>query len=595
MLSQPVVLLLSVFFPIRSFGLHSFSGWSVAERGVTELSKAVFVQRSNETLLPDDDPRSREELAAEVSRLQRALARLRIQAATEEEPPFDEEPSTGSTQHHALDRSTTSVSIMLIGAIAFQMGLFYLVNWPDEDIQYYTYHVIGRSISIFTAVLIFDAIHGIVYQFFGVDHSGSRLSIVAGVGQMLSWFVVMQVVTAHVAGALPWNTELADPDELEPGEELEEVKQKWKRREMGLKCWAGMLTHITAFACIATWSLVQQGPFFRQTFWTCLLVVPMAFVFISILYEGATWVRFWISMADDGAISKSEGMWDEESEEAENDVMAMALSYITVQAFQFWFLGVMPDEKGTLPPGALRPGVWGRDCLFLCVLALASAITTFVAFRRAAKLVFASDSHEFLRTRLATIFVNYTSMCFAWCLYFATKAGLHFFAPKMHIETLVAKIVIALAVSLVSFVIIFFLDFLADQHLDGSDEQRAIAKVILAKGLLIGWSWEGCFATAFHSISHNLGPMVMTSNLGLSFLLCLIVIPAYRHYILPEIEQRLEVLEMANKGAVPDRRRFTKLHQLSTEWCLWRKLSTAVTHVRSVSSTTLGAMTRSGS
>lgn len=152
-----------------------------------------------------------------------------------------------------------------------------------------------------------------------------------------------------------------------------------------------------------------------------------------------------------------------------------------------------------------------------------------------------------MKTRLALIGVNYASMCFAWFLYFAIKAGLHFFFPRLQTEALTSKIVIALAVSLVSFSIIFVLDAVADQHTAGSEEQRAIAKVILAKGLLIGFSWEGCFATAFHCISHSFGEWVKCTNLGLSVCLCIVVIPAYRQYILPEMERRLAVLHEHNK------------------------------------------------
>mmetsp|Transcript_85600 Transcript_85600/g.227420 ORF Transcript_85600/g.227420 Transcript_85600/m.227420 type:complete len:569 (-) Transcript_85600:127-1833(-) len=482
---------------------------------------------------------TREDLEAEVVRLEDLL-----HAA-----PGDKEAKhklEGSNKHHTLDGTTGAVSFMLLGAIAFQMALFYLVNWPDEDIQYYTYHIIGLAISIFTAVLVFDAIYGIVEFHFGIEE-GSAVMIVAAAVQMFIWFLIMQYVTAHLAGALPWSTELPAPHEVPEGKERDAVEECWHRRKRGIKCWAGMLTHITGFAAIATWSLIQQSSFFRQSFWSTIVVVPIAFISIFALYHGADWVRYWIAMADDGKISESEELWDEESEEAENDVLALALSFLTVQAFQFWFLGALPDEKGTLEAGALQRGAWGKDCLFLVVAAVVCGFATYRIFHVVSRLCRDNKKNEDLKTRLALIAVNYTSMCFAWCLYFAVKAGLHYFLPRLETEALTSKIVIALAVSLVTFSIIFILDIVADQHTAGSEEQRAIAKVILAKGLLIGFSWEGCFATAFHCISHGFGDWVKCTNLGLSVCLCIVVIPAYRRYIMPEMERRLAVLHAQNK------------------------------------------------
>eukprot|EP00450_Noctiluca_scintillans_P033015 CAMPEP_0194541566 /NCGR_PEP_ID=MMETSP0253-20130528/82434_1 /TAXON_ID=2966 /ORGANISM="Noctiluca scintillans" /LENGTH=70 /DNA_ID=CAMNT_0039388069 /DNA_START=78 /DNA_END=287 /DNA_ORIENTATION=+ len=67
------------------------------------------------------------------------------------EQPTDDAVSVGvyaerhDTTSHAHEEMTFAVSAMLVSAVCFVMGLFYMVNFPDEDIQYYTYHTMGLA------------------------------------------------------------------------------------------------------------------------------------------------------------------------------------------------------------------------------------------------------------------------------------------------------------------------------------------------------------------------------------------------------------------------------------------------------------------
>ena len=106
------------------------------------------------------------------------------------------------TTSHAHEEMTFAVSAMLVSAVCFVMGLFYMVNFPDEDIQYYTYHTVGLAISLFSALLIFAALKSAIsHKFLEGD-----LTILASLLHALFWFCAMQVGAAYFSGGVSWTS-----------------------------------------------------------------------------------------------------------------------------------------------------------------------------------------------------------------------------------------------------------------------------------------------------------------------------------------------------------------------------------------------------
>ena len=68
-----------------------------------------------------------------------------------------------------------------------------------------------------------------------------------------------------------------------------------------------------------------------------------ALVLVTVLYRAAAFTRKKISEMDDGVVSRGEALWDEISEEAENESLCLGLSFAAIRSISFFAIGAMPD------------------------------------------------------------------------------------------------------------------------------------------------------------------------------------------------------------------------------------------------------------
>jgi len=104
------------------------------------------------------------------------------------------------------------------------------------------------------------------------------------------------------------------------------------------------------------------------------------------------------------------------------------------------------------------------------------------------------------------------------------------------------QVIVAIIVSGVSFFIIWTFDKIEDAQIL-PNASKAIEAMIDALGILIGFSWEQSFDVAVDVISESVDKFIpkVFGRLIMSFLLTLIVFPAWKKYILPtEIELKEE-------------------------------------------------------
>jgi len=416
----------------------------------------------------------------------------------------------------------TSISVMLLGSIGFQMLLFYLVNWSDRDIKRYSWQVISQTISIFCAVLLFQAFNGIVEDY--VMAGGSKLwEVAVDMMQLWFWLTALQVVLAVTSGAINqvWG---GAPPSMEVA-------------ELRVKSWAELFAHLAGFASINAWGSLQQQ-IFNGSPLLAVCVVPIGWIGLFVMYTGYDTVREYIATADDGKKDEFEYLWDEEAEEVEHDIAGMSLSFLTVQAVRFHISGALPDQEG-IEEWNMTVSHTGIQCKQLLGIGflffLLSLLPLVLEEKFKDGIHKCSHRMQELVTRSTEVWNGFFMFGNAWCFFYGVKWALA--SSGFTSENALLSVVLALLLSALSFMFIFILDKVVDNQLLGEDSEVAdagVEKLITALGVLVGFSWEQSFDVAVSVVSASskdyLPPAV--SKLLMSVLLVAIVFPAWRLYIL---------------------------------------------------------------
>lgn len=409
--------------------------------------------------------------------------------------------------HEEVEAGDIGISVMLLGSISFMMSLFYLTNQRDDDLRKYSWQVISSTISIFSAVLLFQAVNGVVHELF-LHHASHEVVVTVGFVHMLFWFLALQVVLAVCCSI-----------GRSPKPEIHTV-------ELGLKCWAVLIGHITGFAAIHSFCELQQ--FMPRTFLGTVSVAPIAWCAIWILGLVTDFVRESIAMLDDGSKDEIEEKWDEETEETEDDIIGLAVSFALVQSLRFSVSGILPNAEGEEPEGSLHSDQQALQLLAISVVFMVMSGVT-------ASQMKASPG------RIGSQLRSVASMSFAWCMFY----GVNWFL-SMHSDAsaMQQSVVLALLQTFLALCMIFCLDKMADKESTSYQIQVAIRHIICSLGILIGFSWEKAFDIAVVRVCDPvtlIPPHMM--KLLLAIVLASIVIPAWRIHILPTILEFQEAEE----------------------------------------------------
>lgn len=403
-----------------------------------------------------------------------------------------------------------AISGMLCGSVSFVMMLFYIVNYDDTDIRFYAWSVISSTLSIFLAVLLFHAIKSTL-ELELLHGVSAELSIAAHYGHMIFWLLMLHCVFVVISGTV--KVPFAVPS---------------KKRALAA-CWGKLITHMAAFSSIIAGGTLQQTPFFSSSpVWAAALVPAHLCALLGALFLLRSAGRLLRKPAGSPDDEANEAFRAKEMREAENEVMALSLSFLAVQALRFALTGILPNTEGHEEPMHIQP--------FACSLGLLAASIVCAALV-SASVIAGRHFHEGSGQRRAmAVLQTMAAMAMAWCLLFATKWQLRRLMPESDPNSMMERVLLALVVSAGAFALILVLDKIEDLDSTGEDADRALVSVIGAMGILVGFSWEQSFGGAVEVFA-SLTDTPVTAQVVFAGTVALIVVPAWRAYIITKCEK----------------------------------------------------------
>lgn len=436
---------------------------------------------------------------------------------------------TAAAEEESPEVSSVNVgiSVMLLGSIGFMMALFELTHCPREAMQKNTWKALSATISIFSAVLIFQGVNGLVEAYI-LEGSSERFELYVNAAHAMLWFISLQLVLAILTGVMKvpgFNPRMDDPEKM----------------ETRLKTFAILLGHITGFAAINAFSeLQQQVP---RTVGLDLAIAPISWLSLYLLQRLTDFAREGHIMKD-GDRNANEELWDDVTEETEDDVVSLAASFCFVQAMRFLIGGTLPNAEGEEPEDVItHHKQW--QCIALCSLGLGLGIL------EALRVLFVKWNGLKRLTRQGK---NVIGMTFSWCIFYGMDWHLSstIFVTE---QGMMKSVVLALIVTIVAFFMIFGLMHAEESERTSEQMDEAIRAVVNAIGILIGFAWEKTFDVAVAEITETTHflPAPVT-KLVLAIGLAGTVVPAWYRHILPTIlmfekaEEEAEHVEAVEAG-----------------------------------------------
>eukprot|EP00927_Polykrikos_kofoidii_P025263 TRINITY_DN22730_c0_g1_i1.p1 TRINITY_DN22730_c0_g1~~TRINITY_DN22730_c0_g1_i1.p1 ORF type:complete len:609 (+),score=91.25 TRINITY_DN22730_c0_g1_i1:34-1860(+) len=497
-------------------------GWFAA---MVFVAIKFSVVSTRDDLLPGRvlrESRLRESVGASSSRGEGEVKQNRKGTEENEGDGQEEEEKEKEEEEVSLDAVYIAATLMLL--ITFQMLLFYMMNHKDDDMRRYTYEVISSTVSIFCAVLLFQSANALLTAMMG--EVSEAVECIAHMVHMMFWYIVVQLALAHISGAIGEVTGRV----VDYNDETANDKVK-----ADMASFAVLLAHMTGFASIFAWGTLQQLSPFSSSPIMSLLIVPLALLGQCALQRVANMIRTKVAFGDDGEWDQAEIVWNEQTCEAEDDIMGLCCSWLLSQSFRFWIVGVLPNVEGA---DGMPTHSCGQTILLAIVgVGLSLFIGVVVALREAGKASEDVQEEDTVKGRFINSFICMLGMSMSWCVFFSSMwymANIEYRLTTTGGEEnpMVLTISTAFFASVVGFILIYALDKLADADWTPETVDAGIRRVIAFYGFAIGFAWEKCFDAATEVLSESL-PSPRLSKLVLAVLCAAVVVPAWRWYVLP--------------------------------------------------------------
>lgn len=494
--------------------------------------------------------------------------------------------SVGGGGGHEPKAVSVVTAIMLLSSLAFGIGVFYLVNWPNATIVNHSWSAISLTICIFCAVLIFNASNGMTTWLLGQYDDGVSEppmedspghAAKPGYGQEKQGYSKEEAPHREYLSAMGWKGggggapagESAAPSSSPPDSYVfalafaqflvwymifgismiyfsgvkgsigskKGVPATHEAKHLNAKAGCMLLAHVAGFSAINCFSIMMRTHFFSSSAVMALLATCIAVCIVLMCMAAYRALRKQFVPGD----TADHHLLEEEAEEGGEDVMALLASFLIVQVFRFGICGDLPDGHGGEPEGqigshGLKEGhfeiaflvMFGYFSATLCgvIIILNSMPSPFSAFL--------STDRVQQAIRMLTIT---SAMVHCWCLYFA---GVWIMAAsdmaewlEVYEDSALLKVILACFLTVYAFTLIFVLEKFASLDCTGPKVDQAIYTIMGSLGILVGFTWEQAFersvGTVCQAVKQVPEPLL---KCFLALFLVAMVLPAWRMYII---------------------------------------------------------------
>jgi hypothetical protein len=282
------------------------------------------------------------------------------------------------------------------------MTLFYLVNFPDPDIQNQAWQLLSRTISIFLAVLISKSTKEILCEILSQScenklsealsatsephHETTRNAILMSFSRWLIFWLIFQIYLFNRSAG------------------------------HGMIASSKLGGHIVAFSGLDAFTALQAGPepftVLRATALNSFFLAMSVGVVLWLILEIATNLRrmCYRRRNDQGSKRSAVKEWMKECSAAENEAASLIVGLLLSQTIRHAISGEHPPIHGGDPKGKNTDQVF---VLFLVALVLGALV---MKLEMVLKTLLSSPKHKKGIARLIRVSVDTVSMAMAWSL-----------------------------------------------------------------------------------------------------------------------------------------------------------------------------------
>jgi hypothetical protein len=301
-----------------------------------------------------------------------------------------------------------------------------------------------------------------------------------------------------------------------------------------------IIGHVAGFAGINAFGTLMQLRPFADSFALCFLAWCLAVIGIVGMVVGSEIMR-------DACLRKLKGDWyassllhaklhllDHQAHHGGNDMIALVASFLLIQLLRFGLSGHLPNLYGGESAANVESHTGFQIFSLICFALVGSCF---------------AGAGYFIRRKVASLpakrglltFQLSMAMTKSWCFFFAGVwiMGSNGVAKALAVseDSALLDVLLALALSLYAFCLIFGLDKLADADCTGPDADAFIYTFMGGLGILIGFAWEQAFERSLETVVEAMDASDLhypepVLKAALASFIVILVLPAWRIWIL---------------------------------------------------------------